>query len=205
MTEVPSTIDSQSGMPDARRLVIRIKIPRETPQAPVRRLSGRALLLIAGAAAVLLSWVGISIFRADPVSAPVATEATPNAESQSSTREPEPIEAAPVVSAQPLPQVAPETAPPSSINEVIPDVPRSARETIRGTIRVSIRVIVQQDGTVLAATADEPGPSRYFERLSLQASRKWTFAPADSPEPRAMLVRFYFKRSGTTARASPLQ
>jgi TonB family protein len=88
---------------------------------------------------------------------------------------------------------------------VIPDVSRSARDTIRGTIRVSIRVIVDKDGNVLAATADEPGPSRYFARLSLEAARKWTFAPIASEQQRVMLVRFYFKRSGTTARASPVQ
>jgi TonB family protein len=78
-------------------------------------------------------------------------------------------------------------------------------ETIRGTIRVSVRVIVGKDGTVLVATAEEPGPSRYFARLALEASRKWTFAPQDSAEQRVTLVRFYFKRTGTTGHADPLQ
>lgn len=78
-------------------------------------------------------------------------------------------------------------------------------ETIRGTIRVSVRVIVGKDGTVLDATVDEPGPSRYFARLALEASRKWTFAPQDSAEPRVTLVKFYFKRTGTTGHADPLQ
>ncbi|MET0658852.1 MAG: TonB family protein [Steroidobacteraceae bacterium] len=96
-------------------------------------------------------------------------------------------------------------ASPSSINEVIPNVPRSARETIRGTIRVSIRVIVDQEGKVLAATADEPGPSRYFERLAVEAAKKWTFAPTGSEAQRIMLVTFNFKRAGTTARAGSLQ
>jgi TonB family protein len=70
---------------------------------------------------------------------------------------------------------------------------------------VSIRVIVDKDGTVLAASADEPGPSRYFERLAVAAAKKWTFTPADSAEQRIMLVRFYFKRTATTARASSPQ
>jgi TonB family protein len=70
---------------------------------------------------------------------------------------------------------------------------------------VSVRVIVDKEGTVLAATADEPGPSRYFERLAIEASKKWTFTPANSPAQRIMLVRFYFKRAGTTARANSLQ
>jgi TonB family protein len=70
---------------------------------------------------------------------------------------------------------------------------------------VSVRVIVDREGTVLAATADDPGPSRYFERLAIQASKKWTFAPTDSEEQRTALVRFDFTRAGTTARANSVQ
>ena len=176
---------SQSGTPSTRQLVIRVEIrSKGPPQAPVRRrLSRGALLLILGAVAVLLSWVGMSVFRTEPTSAPAATEA----ESVDSE-----------VRKQP-------DASPSPITEVIPDVPRSARGTIRGTVRVSVRVIVEKEGTVLAATADDPGPSRYFERLAIQASKKWTFAPTDSEEQRIMLVRFNFTRAGTTARANSLQ
>jgi len=86
---------------------------------------------------------------------------------------------------------------------VIPEVPQSALNTIRGTIRVTIRVIVDQEGKVVDASVQEQGASRYFARLALEASRKWTFAPSTSPEQRVMQVRFYFKRSGVTARASP--
>jgi hypothetical protein len=120
------------------------------------------------------------------------------------------IEDSSVVGDQPLPKPANETtvqpdAPPSTVNEVIPDVPRSALETIRGTVRVSVRVIVDRQGTVVAAAADDRGPSRYFERLSVEASKSWTFTPASSDEPRIMLVRFNFTRAGATAHASPLQ
>lgn len=66
-------------------------------------------------------------------------------------------------------------------------------------------MIVDKDGTVLVATADDPGPSRYFERLAIEASKKWTFTPADSEAQRTMLVRFNFTRAGTTARANSLQ
>jgi len=65
--------------------------------------------------------------------------------------------------------------------------------------------IVDKEGTVLDATADEPGPSRYFERLAIAAAKTWTFAPADSEEQRKMLVRFYFTRAGTTARGNSVQ
>ena len=218
---------SQSGTPPTRQLVIRVEISSKgPPRAPVRRrLSTGALLLILGAVAVLLSWVGISVFRTEPTSAPAASEGAPNPESQSPASVRAPSKAAPMVSDEPLPKPAVETAEtssaeaksvesqvrkqpdasPSPIREVIPDVPRSARETIRGTVRVSVRVIVDKEGTVLVATATDPGPSRYFERLAIQASRKWTFAPTDSEEQRIMLVRFNFRRAGTTARANSLQ
>jgi TonB family protein len=217
---------SQSGTPSARRLVIRVKISKGPPRAPVRRgLSRGAQLLILGAVAVLLSWVAISVFRTEPTSAPAATEGAPNFKSQSPARVLAPNEAAPVVSDKQLPKPATETAEtrsaetksveskvrkqpdasPYLISEVIPNVPRSARETIRGTVRVSVQVIVDKEGTVLVATADDPGPSRYFERLAIEASKKWTFAPTDSEEQRIMLVRFNFTRAGTTARANSLQ
>ena len=196
-------------------LLIRVEISKGPPRAPVRRrLSRGTLLLILGAAvAVLLGWVAISVFRTEPTSTPAATDGAPKSESQSLAPAPEPSKVAPVV-----PQTKPAgaksveselqkqpDASPLIISEVIPDVPRSARETIRGTVRVSVRVIVDKEGTVLVATADDPGPSRYFERLAIQASKKWKFAPTDSGEQRIMLVRFNFRRAGTTARADSLQ
>lgn len=154
---------------------------------------------------MLLSWVGISVFRTDPTSASAATERTPNSESQSPAPVAAPSEATPVVSDELLPKPTTQTAKTRSpISEVIPDVPRSSRQTIRGTVRVSVRVIVDKEGKVLVATADDPGPSRYFERLAIQASKKWMFAPMDSEERRIMLVRFNFTRAGTTARANSL-
>jgi TonB family protein len=180
------------------RLVIRIKLPPgEPPPAPDGpRLRKGARLLIAGAVAVVLVLVGIYMFRTEP------------------TPEPAPSNVAPAVSDQPAPQPAPETveakpveeqptAPPSPVSEVIPDVPQSALNTIRGTIRVTIRVIVDQEGKVLDASVQEAGASRYFARLALEASRKWTFAPSTSQDQRVMQVRFYFNRTGVTAQASP--
>jgi len=178
------------------RLVIRIKLPpREPPPAPARaRLRKGALLLIAGTVAVVLVLVGIYMFKSEPAPAPSkvapAVSNQPVPQPATAAVEPKPIEAQP-------------KAPPSPINEVIPDVPQSALNTISGTIRVTIRAIVDKEGKVLDASVQEAGASRYFARLALEASRKWTFAPSASEEQRVMQVRFYFKRSGVTARASP--
>jgi len=59
-----------------------------------------------------------------------------------------------------------------------------------------LRDRVIKEGTVLVATADDPGPSCYFERLAIQASKNWTFAPTDSEDQRIMLVRFNLTRAG---------
>ena len=175
------------------RLVIRIKLPPQTPDAPPDRqpLSKLALSLVLVPIAIALGWWGVSMFRSEPE--PKAQSAPP----------PAPSEPAPVVNSQPLPTPAAEApdAPTAAANEVLPSVSRGALNTVRGTIRVSIRVTVDKTGAVVAATADEPGPSRYFERHSLEAARKWTFTPATAEAPRTMLVRFYFKRSGVTARS----
>jgi TonB family protein len=70
---------------------------------------------------------------------------------------------------------------------------------------VSVRVTIDKQGTVVAATPEDPGPSRYFERLAVEASKKWTFAPAATEAQRRVLVRFSFTRAGATAGTEPPQ
>jgi len=123
-----------------------------------------------------------------------------------------PVPARPGVAA-PLPQAPPARSPssaspatpPAAVHQVIPEVPAGARRTIRGHIKVWVRVVVEQDGSVLAAVADRSGPSRYFERLAVEAARKWTFPPAESAARRIAQVQFDFSRDGTTARAVTLR
>jgi TonB family protein len=88
---------------------------------------------------------------------------------------------------------------------VLPEVPLRSRQTIRGSVRVSVRLIVDKDGKVFAALVDEAGPSRYFERLALDAAERWTFPPAATDTKRLMLVRFDFTRQGASARATPVK
>lgn len=201
----------QSDTPSTLRLVIRVRIIPEGPsRGPVRRRLSRVTLpLILGVVAVLLTWVGISMFKTGPTSAPKRSEAVPVARDEPfPTLAPETAQTASTqVGPRSVESKVPEQpdAPISPVNEAIPDVPRSALKTIRGTVRVSVRVIVGKEGTALGVTADDPGPSRYFERLAIEAARKWTFTPADSEAQRIMVVTFNFTRSGTTARAKSLQ
>ncbi|HEV2227494.1 MAG TPA: protein kinase [Steroidobacteraceae bacterium] len=153
-----------------------------------------SLALVLGALLVIaLIWGAVRVFSGHrapvrpptPLQAPVAPAAQTSAPSLSGT----------------IPR---SEAPPSTIHEVIPEVPLSARRTIRGHIKVWVRVIVNQDGSVFAATPDRAGSSRYFERLALEAAKKWTFPPTDTPARRIMQIRFDFSREGTTARAVAL-
>lgn len=193
------------------RLVIRVRmIPDGVRSAPVRgRLGKGALTLILGVAALLLTWVGISMFRTERTSAPATAKAinavspSPAAIPPEFATKPTETKSAPAKAVEPEVRQRPETST-SPINQAIPHVPRSARETIRGTVRVSVRVIVGKEGTVLGATVDDAGPSRYFERLAIEASRKWTFTP-DSQAQRIRVVTFNFTRAGTTARAESPQ
>lgn len=190
----PAT-EAQTDTPSTDRLVIRIKLVSQEPALPPpRRFSRGAQLGIAGlVVAVLVGWFGIGSLESDPPPPPAAIAKAPVA-AEPASKPAKPVE--PEVPQQP-------DAPPSAINEIIPDVPQSALDTIRGTIRVIVRVTLDKQGTVVAATADEPGPSRYFERLSVQAAKKWTFTPAKLEDQRVMFVRFYFRRDGATANASP--
>lgn len=205
MLESPAA--SQTNTPSAGRLVIRVKLTQEPlqPTPPPRRLSKGVLLVIAGAIAAVLGWLGARAFKAEPT-LPAAT--TENVRVVGAASLPKPAnETVPAAAAKPVePEVRqPPDAPPAAVDEVLPDVPRSALDTIRGTIRVSIVVTIDKGGAVIETTTEERGPSRYFERLAVDASKQWKFTPANLDERRTMIVRFHFTRTGVTAQASPPQ
>jgi len=92
------------------------------------------------------------------------------------------------------------------LQQVLPDVPQTARDTIRGTVRVSVRVQVDPSGSVVGATLDSPGPSKYFANLALGAARRWEFVPPKvdgSNVSSEWSLRFEFAQTGT--RAFPAQ
>ena len=167
---------------------------------------------IAAVALLALSWVGLRALRPHRTPTPPSVQAHQDAPAQ--IRSEAPTVAAGSAAASPgssgvITRSAPAGggASPSGVHEEIPDVPPRARHTIRGHIRVSVRVMVDQDGTVFAALVDQPGPSRYFRRLAIEAAKKWTFPPADRADTpqRLELVRFVFSRQGTTAHAVALK
>lgn len=216
-----SATQPQSDSPSDTQPVISEPLLSHEPPPARWRVSRSALMLIGGPlAGALLVWLAISLFRSDPAtppavvteqSAPAPAAEAQTAETQPSTESPPVVEPPMASSAEPepAPPVDPEPArqqadaPPSAVNEVTPNVPQSALNTISGTVRVSVRVTIDKEGAVVDVAADDPGPSRYFERLSVDAAKKWTFTPANSQEQRTMLVKFNFTREGVTARADP--
>jgi outer membrane biosynthesis protein TonB len=179
-------------------------IPAETPgpdltasETPKRRSFA---IPLAVAALLGLSWVGIHALRAHRGARAAAAAATLPTASQPAA--PAPGGTATLAAAQAAPAAA---AVPAVLHAEIPDVPRRARQTIHGHIKVSVRVIIDRNGNVVAALADHPGPSRYFERLALAAAKKWTFPQADTPVQRVDIVHFEFSRDGTTGHAAPVR
>ncbi len=113
---------------------------------------------------------------------------------------PNPSAAAPVSSVPPKVRPAAAQNPGSVLQQVLPNVPESASRTITGKVRVRVKVLVDAAGNVTAATLDDPGPSKYFARLSLQAAEKWKFNPVQvngRPAPSEWLLHFAYGSSST--------
>ena len=70
---------------------------------------------------------------------------------------------------------------------------------------MTVRLIVSKDGSVFAALVDDPGPSRYFEQVAIDAAKKWTFPAVGSEDSRVELVRFDFSSQGATGQAVAVQ
>ncbi len=196
---VDTVVAEEPAQAAATRLVIRVELPGEerprvTPPPPRRSVG--VLPWAVGAVVVLA--LGFMAYRLSSSSRPV-DDSPPPAEVATAVS-PVPPAPTPVAPPRAAPAVSPETA----TNEVMPNVSRSALDTVRGTLRVTVRVGVDSSGSVVSATAVDPGPSRYFERRSLEAARQWTFAPTDAPAQRSMRLRFAFTRGGVEASAEPL-
>jgi TonB family protein len=163
----------------------------------------RGLLTVMLWAAVILAliWLGVSLIRSHRTPAPPPGQAPGDSRTSGGASSGASQAGAPDSTPSTAKAVPRDKASPSTLHEVIPQVPPSARRTIHGNIRVWVRATVEQDGSVSAAVADRTGPSRYFERLAVDAARKWRFPPVDTPSRREVQLRFDFSRDGTTGHA----
>jgi TonB family protein len=86
-------------------------------------------------------------------------------------------------------------------HQVMPEVLQAARNTIQGRLKVTVKVNVDRSGNVEDAELESRGPSKYFARAALEASRDWQFKPAKVGGRGVLstwLLRFEFTRGGTT-------
>ena len=183
--------------------------PRAAGSAPPMARRSRLRVLpaaVLGALVILVvSWSGIRLFRSHST----APEPLPQNRSLLQTPGAAPAEGdmrgAPLSAELPMtPGRSDVSTSSAALQEVIPEVSHGAHRTIRGHIKVWVRVVVDQKGSVSAATVDRTGSSRYFQRLAVEAAKKWTFAPIDTPSRRRMQIQFDFSRDGTTGHAVTL-
>lgn len=187
------------------RLVIRAEIIPDKPMVAAAPLPSRrsSRAVIVGAIAVLaLICAGVVIFRTggnrvEPALPAVQQSGPAVSDSPAPTDQSQP----PPTAASTVPDEP--DALPAPVNEVLPHPSPGALQTIRGTVRVLVRVTIDARGAVIAAESADPGPSRYFERLSLDSAMQWTFVPSEGDGQRTALLRFHFTRDGVTARADP--
>jgi TonB family protein len=78
-------------------------------------------------------------------------------------------------------------------------VSQRSLNTITGKVRVTVKLNVDPNGKVSNASLQSAGPSEYFARVALEASRRWKFDPPQSSgeaTPSQWLLRYAFSRGG---------
>ena len=113
-----------------------------------------------------------------------------------------PAAATAAVATQPaVVDAAEKRSPGSTADRYVPEVPPQILGTIRGIVRVDVRVKVDQLGSVVDEELDSPAGSKYFDRVSLEAARRWKFnaASGSGPAEGTRVVRFEFRTSGCKA------
>ena len=158
---------------------------------PSRRGPVAVALVLAAVVAAIVFFV--SRGGHSPAPAPASTPATTEQPAAQSQPKPTPAPAEPA----PAKRSKQASNSPGVVHQVVPDVSPSARRTITGTIKVGVRVDVDPAGKVKSAKLTNPGPSKYFARLALQAAQRWEFAP--STDPSTWQLQFHFRRTSTQA------
>ncbi|MFY9725793.1 MAG: TonB family protein, partial [Bryobacteraceae bacterium] len=126
---------------------------------------------------------------AGPVSAPVAAE-TPAAQTPAPS---------PAASEQVKDNKAGTLPATAVVDRFVPEVPGEILGTIRGIVTVRVRVTVDRSGSVVDAVLDSRPGSKYFDRVAVNAARRWRFQPASDAGQDAegtRLLRFEFRRDG---------
>jgi TonB family protein len=90
-------------------------------------------------------------------------------------------------------------------DRVLPKVSQRSLNTITGKVKVTVKLAVDPSGKVTNAALQSAGPSQYFAKLALEASRRWKFnppRPGGGPVPSQWLLRYAFGRGGVEVHPS---
>jgi TonB family protein len=91
------------------------------------------------------------------------------------------------------------------VDQVLPKVSQRSLNTITGKVKVTVKLAVDPSGKVTNAALQFAGPSQYFAKVALEASRRWKFDPPQSgggPVPSQWLLRYAFGRGGVEVHPS---
>ncbi len=192
----PPAIAATSAAPEIPYAPLAARAPasKAEPFAPAPRWSSTLIptlpphLFVRAAAigviVLLFLWIGIRGFRSHPAAPPVVVQAV---QQDSAAAVPAPASSLPATSAVQ--------------HEEMPAASRGSLASIRGQIKVAVLVSVDSAGNVIAENVEVHGASRYFARLSMDAAKKWKFAPSGDRTPREWSLQFDFSRSGVSAQA----
>ncbi len=84
-------------------------------------------------------------------------------------------------------------------DRVLPKVSQRSLNTITGKVRVTVKLNVDPSGKVSNASLQTTGPSEYFSKVALEASRHWKFDPPQTggeAKSSQWLLRYAFGRGG---------
>jgi TonB family protein len=130
----------------------------------------------------------------DPVT-PVAAQVAPPSEDSTAVA-PAPVPA-PVASVPGTQHSAGGASSGEVVDRFVPEVPPQILRTIQGKVRVEAQVTIDPSGAVTDAKIDSRSGGKYFDRLALDAARRWKFKPTN--DAGHAVVRFEFRRSGCEA------
>ena len=140
-----------------------------------------------------------------PVTAVAKEAAPPSVETAPDASTPVPTPAASAPSADKSAEKLPTAV---VVDRFVPEVPPEILGTIRGRVTVRVRVRVDRSGAVIDDELDSRAGSKYFDRVALDAARRWKFKPASdagNDVESTRLLRFEFRPDGCEAFSDQVQ
>jgi TonB family protein len=181
--------------PNQRLTLAQIQAILQPAPVPVKRKSRTGALIAAQVALIALLAVFWVVGHRGPSKSPKFA-ATPASQ---------PSNAPAAVPSAPATTSPTGTVQGSVAEKVMPNVSPGARNTIQGKIKITAKVMVDDTGQVSEAKLERAGPSKYFARQTLAATRAWKFQPPEvdgKPVSSQWTINFRLSRAGTETTAS---